>query len=122
MNWVESLQGLPVPISILVVFTFCLFLILRSVFKRVVDPMAQSNKETAETIRKGLDANTEAVKENADAVRQSVEHNETIITNHLSGQAKRDEAQMRREAVMLEEMKNVVVAISQSNERRRVDD
>jgi len=110
MNWVESLQGLPVPIAILVVFTFCLFLIFRVVFKRVVDPMARSNKETAETIRKGLDANTEAVKENADAVRKSVDHNEEIIKNHLSGQAARDD-------VMLEEMRSVVKAIDRSNNR-----
>lgn len=108
MNWVTSLQGLPVPIAILVVFTACLALILRGVFKRVVDPMAQSNRETAETIRNGLDANTEAVKE-------SVRHNEMIINNHLSGQEKRD-------AFVLKEMREVVAAIEQSNNRRRADD
>ena len=108
MNWVASLQGLPLPIAILVVFTACIWFVFRAVFKRVVDPLAQSNKETAETIRKGLDANTEAVKE-------SVEHNERIINNHLSGQEKRD-------AIVLDEMKELVTAIKSSNNRRRSDD
>ncbi len=106
--WIDSLRGLPLPVAILVVFTACLAVIFRAVFKRVVDPLATSQKETAETIKKSLDKNTEAVK-------KSVEHNETIVTNHLVGQAKRDEA-------MLGEMKEVVTALEQMNDRRRAID
>lgn len=77
MDWIESLKGLPLPVGILVVFTVCMIGMLRSVFKRVVDPLTKSHQETAESIRKGLGENTEAV-------RRSVDHNEEIIKNHLS--------------------------------------
>jgi len=106
--WIDSLKGLPLPIGILVVFTVCMIGILRSVFRRVVDPLTKSHNETAETLRKGLDANTEAVKE-------SVKHSETIITNHLSGQAQRDE-------LMLAEMRGVATAVERMNYRHRSTD
>jgi len=76
-DWIKALGDLPASIAVLVVFTVCLIGILRAVFRRVVDPMMKSHEETADAIRKGLDANTEAVK-------RSVEHTEKIVENHLS--------------------------------------
>ena len=77
MDWIKSLQGLPLPVGILAVFTICMIGVLRSVFTRVIDPLTKSHQETSESIRKGLDENTNAVK-------KSVEHSEKIIENHLS--------------------------------------
>lgn len=108
MDWVDSLGGLPVPIAILVVFTVCVIWIIKAIMKRVVDPLAQAHHDTAETIKKAIDTNT-------DAVKKSVDHNDKIITNHLSGQAKRDE-------VMIAEMRGVVSVIETMNNRRRADD
>ena len=68
-----------------------------------------------EPVVKGLDANTEATRENAKAVHASVQHNEEIINNHLSSEAKRND-------LLLEEMKAAVDAIKQSNNRRRATD
>jgi len=106
--WIDSLKGLPLPVGILVVFTVCMVAILRSVFRQVVDPLTKSHEETAKTLRKGLDANTEAVK-------NSVEHNERIITNHLGAQAKRDSA-------MIQELRLATAAIDDMNHRRRLLD
>ena len=105
MGWIDSLKGLPLPVAILVVFAVCLILVLRCIFRRVVDPLAESHRETAETIKKALDTNTNAVK-------LSVEHNETIIKNHLSKTGERD-------AAILAEMKGAVAAIDEMNHRRR---
>jgi len=106
--WIDSLKGLPLPIGILVIFTVCMIAVLRSVFRRVVDPLTKSYQATMETLKSSLDENTKAVKE-------SVKHNETIITNHLSKSAKRDTA-------MLLEMRNVADSIKVMNERHRKDD
>jgi len=105
MGWIDSLKGLPLPVAILVVFAVCLILVLRSIFRRVVDPLAESHRETAETIKKALDTNT-------DAVKKSVDHNEAIIKNHLSKTGERD-------AAILAEMKGAVAAIDEMNHRRR---
>ena len=107
MEWIDSLQGLPVPVAILVVFAVCLIFVLRAIFRRVVDPLVASHRETAGTIKEALDTNTDAVKE-------SVKHNETIIENHLSRTGKRD-------AEILAEMKGAVAAIDQMNHRRRTE-
>lgn len=76
-EWVSSLRGLPLPVGILVVFTICMMGMLKAVFKHVVTPLPKSQRETSETIRRGLDENTAAAK-------KAVEHNEKIIENHLS--------------------------------------
>ena len=108
MDWVNSLGGLPETVATLVVFAFCIVWIIKSILKRVVDPLAQSHRDTADVIRKAIDTNT-------DAVKKSVDHNETIITNHLSGQAQRDR-------VFLDEMRSVSSALEASNQRRRAED
>jgi len=101
MDWISSLQGLPIPIAILVVFALCLVWVIKSILKRVVDPLANSNKETAKIIKDGLDANTEAVK-------KATEHNEKIINNHVS----------HTEAIFHE----VITEMRAMNNRRRADD
>jgi len=108
MDWIDSLGGLPETVATLVVFAFCVVWIIKCILKRVVDPMARSNHETAETIKKAIDTNTKAVE-------KSVEHNERIITNHLSGQAARDD-------LFLTEMRAVSSAMHEANNRRRIVD
>ena len=108
MGWIDSLGGLPETIATLVVFALCLIWIIRSIMKRVVDPLARSNKETAETLKNAIDTNTKAVE-------KSVDHNEKIITDHLSSQEARDR-------IILDEMREVANAITASNQRRREGD
>jgi len=108
MDWIKSLGGLPETVAILVVFAFCVVWIIKSILKRVVDPLARAHHETAETIKRAIDTNTRAVE-------QTVDHNERIITNHLSGQAQRDE-------IMLAEMRAVSTSIENINNRRRATD
>ena len=108
MGWIDSLGGLPETVATLVVFVVCLILVIRSILKRVVDPLAKSNHETAEAIKQAIDTNTKAVE-------KAVDHNEKIITNHLSGQAARDE-------IILGEMRGVVTSIDTMNNRRRAGD
>lgn len=118
-EWVKNLGGLPEAVALLVVAAIMIITIvgyvLRAVFKRVVDPMAESHRATAETLKSAIDTNTEAVK-------KSVDHNETIITNHLSGQEARDRRKEERDEVLIEEMRGVASAIQDSNQRRRVGD
>jgi hypothetical protein len=108
MGWIDSLGGLPETIAVLVIFTLCVIWIIKAIMKRVVDPMAKSNADTAATIKQAIDTNTEAVK-------KSMDHNEKIIGNHLSGQAARDE-------LFLSEMRSVADAVEKSNSRRRAGD
>lgn len=108
MDWVNSLGGLPETVATLVVFAFCVVWIIRAILKRVVDPLAKSNQQTADTLKDAIDTNTEAVK-------KSVEHNEKIITNHLSGQEARD-------SLFLAEMREVTETLKDSNNRRRAAD
>jgi len=114
--WIDSLKGLPLPVGILVVFTVCLAAMLRSVFKRVVDPLTKSHEQTAEVLRKSIEQHTESLTksldENTESVRKATEHNEEIISNHLSKSAKRD-------AALILEMRNVAAAIETINNRRR---
>ena len=108
MDWIKSLGGLPETVATLVVFALCVVWVIRAILKRVVDPLAKSNHETAETIKLAIDTNTKAVE-------KSLDHNEKIISNHLSGQAARD-------AIMLDEMRGVVTSIDKMNSRRREGD
>ena len=108
MGWIDSLGGLPVPVAVLVVFSLCIVWVIRAILKRVVDPLAKSNADTAETIKSAIDTNTKAVE-------KSLEHNETIITNHLS-----HEQEMHK--MLVDEMKAVSSAINESNSRRRAGD
>lgn len=108
MDWIDSLGSLPKDIAMLVVFAVCLILVIKAIMKRVVDPLARSNKETAETLKNAIDTNTKAVE-------KSVDHNEKIITNHLSSQEARDR-------IILDEMREVANAITASNQRRREGD
>ena len=108
MGWIDSLGGLPETVAVLVVFTICIVWIIKCIIKRVVDPLAKSHQETAQTIK-------DAIETSAKAVEKSVDHNEKIINNHLSGQASRDE-------FILSEMKSVADSISRMNNRRREDD
>ena len=108
MGWIDSLGGLPVPVAVLVVFSLCIVWVIKAILKRVVDPLAKSNADTAETIKSAIDTNTKAVE-------KSLEHNETIITNHLS-----HEQEMHK--MLVDEMKAVSSAINESNSRRRAGD
>jgi len=108
MDWIDSLGGLPETVATLVVFAFCIVWIIKSILKRVVDPLAKSHEASAETLRRAIDTNTEAVK-------KSVDHNETIITNHLS-----HEQEMH--SLLIGEMKAVSSALQESNSRRRSGD
>ena len=108
MGWIDSLGGLPETVAVLVVFALCIVWVIRAILKRVVDPLAKSNADTAETIKSAIDTNTKAVE-------KSLEHNETIITNHLS-----HEQEMH--ALLVSEMRSVSSALQESNSRRRSGD
>jgi len=107
MGWIDSLGGLPETVATLVVFAFCVVWIIKAILKRVVDPLAKSNHDTAETIKLAIDMNTKAVE-------KSIDHNETIITNHLS-----HEQEMH--ALLVNEMKEVTNTLRESNNRRRAE-
>ena len=108
MDWIDSLGGLPETVAVLVVFALCIVWVIRAILKRVVDPLAKSNAETAETIKSAIDTNTKAVE-------KSLDHNETIIKNHLS-----HEHEMH--TLLVGEMKAVSSALLEANSRRRSDD
>lgn len=119
MRWIDSLKGLPLPVGILVIFTVCLAAMLRSIFKRVVDPLTKSHEQTAEVLKESIERHTESLTksldENTEAVRQATKHNEEIIGNHLSKAAKRD-------AALIREMREVVTSIEIMNSRHRSGD
>ena len=108
MDWINSLGGLPETVAVLVVFAFCIVWVIKAILKRVVDPLAKSSAETAETIKAAIDTN-------ARAVEKSVEHNERIITNHLSHEGE-------LHALLVDEMRTVSSALKDSVTRRRSSD
>ena len=73
--------------------------------QEAIEHITQVQDKNAEVVRKALEANTEAIKE-------SVDHNERIITNHLSKEVERD-------AAMLSQMRAVGDSIDAMNKRRR---
>jgi len=108
MGWIDSLGGLPETVATLVVFAFCVVWIIKSILKRVVDPLAKSHEASAETLRRAIDTNS-------DAVKKSVDHNETIIKNHLS-------REQEMHSLLVGEMKAVSTALLDANSRRRSGD
>ena len=107
MDWIDSLKGLPVPIGILVVFTVCVAAILRSIFRRVVDPLVKSSQDSADRIKEGLDKNSEAVE-------SAVKSNETLIRNHLSRESERWE-EVKKELI------NTRNCVNNANQRKLKD-
>ena len=110
MEWLQWLGDLS-PIAL---FVIVMWIMANNVLK----PMLNSHKETieritrtqeasAKTMRDCLDANTEAIKE-------SVDHNERIITNHLSKEVERD-------AAIISEMRAVSSAIENMNRKNKYD-
>jgi uncharacterized phage-like protein YoqJ len=75
-NWVASLGELPVSIALLVVFTLCVILILRAVFKHTKDEIItpfkdaidnhfEHDREDRKTMVKVIEDQTESNKEHA---------------------------------------------------------
>jgi len=111
MEWLKVLGDLsPTALLVAAIWIIAHFIIapmLRS-HKDTIERLSKTQEVAAETMKEGIDANTEAVKE-------SVKHTETIITNHLSGQAGRDQA-------MIAEMHAMTTVIDDMNHRRRETD
>ena len=87
--------------------------------KYIVAPILKTHqtatKELADSLRTSAAQFKEALDGTSAAVRESVDHNEKIITNHLSKEEARDQ-------VILLEMKSVAEAIDKMNHRRRETD
>jgi len=110
-GWVTALSALSPLVAIALIYGWT---------KRIDNKAAKEEEDAriklievlanqfVQPITRGLDANTEAVKKQAEAVAKSVEHNERIISNHVS----------HTEAVFQE----VIEEMRRMNNRHRAND
>jgi len=111
MDWLKGLGELT-PAALMVV---ALLVIAKHIVVPILKTHERATKELADSHKEGAARFKEALDGNSAAVRESVDHNERIITNHLSKEEARDIA-------ILAEMKSVATAIDQMNHRRRETD
>jgi len=110
----DVLKGLGemTPPALMVV---ALLVIAKYIVLPILKTHQTATKDLADSFRTSAAQFKEALDGNSLAVRESVDHNERIITNHLSKEEARD-------AVILAEMKSVATAIERMNGRRRETD
>lgn len=111
MEWLRILGDLSPAALLLAAVWVIAVKVISPVLKShgdTIQRLSSAQEKSAETMKEGIDANSKAVSE-------SVKHNEKIITNHLSAQAKRDSA-------MIQELRLATSAIDDMNHRRRALD
>lgn len=83
MNWIKDLGDLPVAVGVIVVFTVCLGAVLRLIFKRVVDPLANAIKTNTDSLKQVVENHLEHDREERaqtrDAMKNQAEAFERLV-------------------------------------------
>ena len=70
MTWIRDLSDLPVAVGVIVVFTVCLWGILRVIFKRLVDPMSDAIKTNTDSLKRVVENHLEHDREDRAQTRE----------------------------------------------------